>query len=255
MATLVAALCWGFSVISAFNRKGATILTLPISWPLPCKIGHHMRPATNKAPNVLTFIHLPTIRLNEITEAANILEQDSFGPKVYELSDRNMLKLFRRKRLLSSALLRPQSLRFCANAVSLDRRGIPTLTPLKLYQLDDPAWTAVLYRPLPGKTLSQILKTDSEAWPNLLPKLAQFINHLHENGIYFRSLHLGNIVLTPDSTLGLIDIADLHVRRGPLNPGRIRRNQEHFDKYLRKEGLTLDSAALWTHCALIRKTP
>ncbi|MFV3384814.1 toluene tolerance protein [Pseudomonas sp. NY15364] len=202
---------------------------------------------------MLTFIHLPTIRLNEITEAANILEQDSFGPKVYELSNGNMLKLFRRKRLFSSALLRPQSLRFCANAASLHQRGIPTLTPLKLYQLDDPAWTAVLYQPLQGKTLSQIVKNNSAAWPDLLPELAQFINHLHETGIYFRSLHLGNIVLTPDNTLGLIDIADLHVRRGPLSPGRIRRNQEHFDKYLRKENLPIDSTDLWTQCKLLRK--
>ena len=56
---------------------------------------------------MLTFTPLPAAMLDELIAGARILEQDSFGPKVYQLRDGNMLKLFRRKRLLSSALLRP----------------------------------------------------------------------------------------------------------------------------------------------------
>lgn len=194
---------------------------------------------------MLTFTPLPAAMLNEMTEGARVLEQDSFGPKVYQLRDGNMLKLFRRKRLLSSALLRPHSQRFCVNADALQARNIPTLQPLALYRLDDPAWTAVLYRPLPGETLSQLLRDDASLWQTLLPQLASFIGHLHASGVYFRSLHLGNIVRTPDGTLGLIDIADLQLRRQPLSQRLIRRNREHFDKYLRKEGFAFDSAQLW----------
>ncbi|QMV65972.1 toluene tolerance protein [Pseudomonas berkeleyensis] len=186
-------------------------------------------------------------------EGASILEQDSYGPKVYALTDGNMLKLFRRKRLLSSALLRPQSLRFCANAEALKKRGIPTLTPLQLYRLDDASRTAVLYCPLPGETLFTLLCEGKADWLDLLPPLARFINHLHESGVYFRSLHLGNIVKTPDGAFGLIDIADLQIRRRALGRGRIRRNQEHFDKYLRKENIVLDTAQLWAHCEKIRQ--
>ncbi|WP_090216333.1 BUD32 family EKC/KEOPS complex subunit [Geopseudomonas guangdongensis] len=182
-----------------------------------------------------------------MTEGARILEQDSFGPKVYRLRDGNMLKLFRRKRLLSSALLRPHSQRFCSNADALQARGIPTLQPLALYRLDDPAWTAVLYQPLPGETLSQLLRDDASFWQTLLPQLASFIGLLHASGVYFRSLHLGNIVRTPDGLLGLIDIADLQLRRPPLSQRLIRRNREHFDKYLRKEGFAFDSTQLWDY--------
>jgi len=197
---------------------------------------------------VLTFTPLPAAMLNEMIEGARILEQDSFGPKVYQLRDGNMLKLFRRKRLISSALLRPHSRRFCANATALQELGIPTLQPLYLYRLDDPSWTAVLYRPLPGETLSQLLRNSEISWTALQPELARFINHLHANGVYFRSLHLGNIVRTPDGPLGLIDIADLQIRRRQLSENLIRRNRAHFEKYLRKEGFPLDSASLWACC-------
>jgi len=190
--------------------------------------------------------------LNEMIDGARILEQDSFGPKVYRLRDGNMLKLFRRKRLLSSALLRPHSRRFCANAIALQALGIPTLQPLHLYRLDDPNWTAVLYRPLPGDTLSQLLRDEGISWTELRLELARFINRLHANGVYFRSLHLGNIVRTPEGQLGLIDIADLKNRRRPLGARLVRRNREHFDKYLRKEGFPFDSASLWACCEATR---
>lgn len=201
---------------------------------------------------MLTFTPLSTAMLNEMTEGARILEQDGFGPKVYRLRDGNMLKLFRRKRLLSSALLWPHSQRFCANAEALQELGIPTLQPLILYRLDDPAWTAVLYRPLPGETLSQLLRDDAAHWESLLPELARFINCLHDGGVYFRSLHLGNIVRTPEGAFGLIDIADLQVCRRPLGRRLIHRNREHFDKYLRKEGFAFDSARLWACCETAR---
>lgn len=195
---------------------------------------------------------LPHAALQKMIEGARILEEDGFGPKVYQLPNGEMLKLFRRKRLFSSALLRPHSQRFCANAAALQERGIPTLQPLQTYQLDDPAWTAVRYRPLPGQTLSQLLREEHELWPILLPELARFINQLHQSGVYFRSLHLGNIVRTPEGHLGLIDIADLQARSRPLAGHLIRRNREHFEKYLRKEGLPVDATKLWANCDGLR---
>ncbi len=125
---------------------------------------------------------------------AQVLERDGFGPKVYLLADGDILKLFRRKRLLSSALIRPHSRRFCDNAIALKRKDIPTVTPLRAFRLDDRTWTAVLYRPLPGRTLSALLRESAAEWPALVPRLARFINGLHDEGVYFRSLHLGNIV-------------------------------------------------------------
>lgn len=68
---------------------------------------------------------LPQAALNQMIEGAKILEADSYGAKVYLLQDGNIVKLFRRKRLLSSALLRPYSKRFIDNAAQLEKLVFP----------------------------------------------------------------------------------------------------------------------------------
>jgi len=50
-----------------------------------------------------------------------------------------------------------------------------------------------------------------------------FVIGLHDRGVYFRSLHLGNVILTPEGELGLIDFADLRIHPWPL--GRYLRSR------------------------------
>ena len=180
---------------------------------------------------------LPQATLNQMIDGAKVLEADSYGPKVYLLQDGNILKLFRRKRIFSSALFRPYSKRFIDNAVELQKLGVPTLQVLQYYRLQAPGMTAVLYQPLPGQTLRQIASKDGFNWPQALPELAGLIRRLHQSGIYFRSLHLGNIVITPDNQMGLIDVADMRFLRAPLPRHLIRRNLQHFARYIARENL------------------
>ncbi len=175
--------------------------------------------------------------LATLTAGAQVLEEDSLGPKVYRLADGNFLKLFRRKRLISSALFVPYSDRFWRNAVRLKDLGIPTLTPLQLYELENSSLSAVLYSPLKGKTLKDVYLDAPDVFDKHLQSLIDFIRTLHRRGIYFRSLHLGNIVLTPEGTLGLIDIADLSVQRSPLSKAKARRNLVHFSRLLDNLGI------------------
>ncbi|MCK1794037.1 lipopolysaccharide kinase InaA family protein [Pseudomonas violetae] len=170
-------------------------------------------------------------------EGARVLEADSYGPKVYLLQDGNILKLFRRKRLFSSAMFRPYSKRFIDNALELQKRGVPTLQVLQFYRLQDPGMTAVLYEPLPGETLRQVAAKEGFDWQQNLPELAELIRSLHKSGIYFRSLHLGNIVVTPDNRMGLIDVADMRFMRAPLPKHLIKRNLQHFARYIARENL------------------
>jgi hypothetical protein len=168
---------------------------------------------------------------------AKVLEADSFGPKVYLLQDGNILKLFRRKRFISSALLRPYSKRFINNAAELQKLGVPTIQVLQFFRLQATGITAVLYRPLPGETLRQKANKEGFNWPEALPELAGLIRSLHHSGIYFRSLHLGNIVITPDNRMGLIDVADMRFLRAPLPRHLIKRNLQHFARYIARENL------------------
>ena len=162
-----------------------------------------------------------------LTVDADIWEQDRHGPKVYHLASGNILKIFRRKHVLSSAALTSYARHFCHNAESLKWLAIPTVDIVDLFHLTCSRNTAVIYMPLPGRTVRQIAQEKALS-AAFMHKLGSFIAHLHDKGIYFRSLHFGNVVLTAGNEFGLIDIADMKCYSRPL-PSRLRiRNFRHF---------------------------
>lgn len=158
---------------------------------------------------------------------AQVLERDRHGDKVLQLADGSYLKLFRRKRLISSTAWYPYAKRFADNARALAERGIPCPSVIGLYRIPGASRDAVHYHPLAGRTLRELVRSGADT-AGLREQLGRFVAGLHEAGIYFRSLHLGNIVLTPSGDLGLIDIADLRAGRRPLPPHRRRRNLQHL---------------------------
>lgn len=158
---------------------------------------------------------------------SRVLESDRYGEKVLSLNNGCYLKLFRRKRLLSSAAWYPYAQRFADNAVALAERGIPCPDVIDVFRIPHITRDAVYYRPLPGQTLRQLLKAGN-ATDSLREKLFSFVEELHQLGVYFRSLHLGNIVLTTDEKFGLIDIADMRISRYPLNRFERQRNLRHL---------------------------
>ncbi|MVV50932.1 toluene tolerance protein [Pseudomonas sp. PB120] len=165
-----------------------------------------------------------------LRKGAHVLEADGSGDKVLRLADGRMLKLFRRKRLLSSALFYPYAQRFANNTKALEQRDIPCPTVIAVYRIPSIQRDGVYYNPLEGATVRQ-LKTSPEETETLRFQLGRFIARLHEKGVYFRSLHFGNVVLTPDNTLGLIDIADLRCQKGALSESKRLRNFAHLLRY------------------------
>ena len=163
-----------------------------------------------------------------LREGAEVIESDAYGDKVLLLSDGTYLKLFRRKRLISTALIFPYAQRFAQNATKLARLNIPSVSIIELYQLSSVQRTAVHYNPLVGTTLRTLPNRMDEA---LAENLGKFIRNLHDKGIYFRSLHLGNVVLTPENQLGLIDISDMKFLNISLSLKLRLRNFKHSARY------------------------
>ncbi|MDR0378501.1 MAG: lipopolysaccharide kinase InaA family protein [Candidatus Accumulibacter sp.] len=157
---------------------------------------------------------------------AEVIESDSHGEKVLRLTNGHFLKLFRRKRLLSSALWYPYARRFVDNAEALVTRGILVPRVLAALRVPSVRRDAVLYQPLAGMTLRALCQRglDAGSERRLKRLFTDFVIHLHSLGIYFRSLHLGNVVLTPEGELGLIDFSDLRIYRRPLPVFMRRRN-------------------------------
>ena len=163
---------------------------------------------------------------------AQVIEQDGHGEKVLRLADDTFLKLFRRKSWLSKTAFYPPARRFADNAVELQRLGIPCPQIIQLYRLRHPYRSVVHYHPLPGETLRHLLQQNpSLDQLDLFARLAEFITHLHDLGVYFRSLHMGNIVLTPDNEFGLIDISDMRCLGRPLSQWMRDRNYQHLLRY------------------------
>lgn len=76
----------------------------------------------------------------------------------------------------------------------------------------------VIYEQMEGRILRELGNAID------LPALAEFVVALHARGIYFRGLHLGNIVYRDDGQFGLIDVQDVRLRNGPLGPRLRERN-------------------------------
>ncbi|OQY23502.1 MAG: hypothetical protein B6I37_05245 [Desulfobacteraceae bacterium 4572_35.2] len=168
-------------------------------------------------------------KYNQLIRSSTILEKDGHGEKVLLTAEGDIVKIFRRKRLLSSALLFPYASRFVNNARRLQRLNVPTVSDLRLGHCCDPVRDLVWYRPLPGITLRQYCMKDGSE--SIMDILAKFVASLHSKGVLFRSLHWGNIIVMEDLSLGLIDIADMRFYRRSLTVAERVRNFRHMLRY------------------------
>ncbi len=162
---------------------------------------------------------LPLAHFEALKQHARVVERDGHGDKVLLMPDGNYLKLFRRKRRLSSASWYPYAQRFGDNSQALAALGIPCPRVIEVFRVGEIERDVVHYAPLPGTTLRALIAKglDSEQKQALRDRFNAFVRHLHDQGIYFRSLHLNNVVLTPQGELGLIDISDVRLHRKPLS--------------------------------------
>lgn len=180
---------------------------------------------------------LPAEQLNEWISSAEVLEQDARGPKVLRLASGHLLKIFRTRRRHFIARLRPAALRFQLNAVELSARGIIAPKVCDTFWLDrSAAVSGCLYEPVVGQPLDKLLRNQRADFDAGLPALAAFIFRLHQQGIYFRSLHLGNILLTPAYEFALIDFLDIRFKHAPLGNFLVKRNFRHLHNYLIRSG-------------------
>ena len=157
---------------------------------------------------------------------AAVIESDLHGEKVLRLTDGRIIKLFRRKHLITSASLYPYARRFADNAEILALRGVPVPRVIDTRRIPAIKRDMVLYWPLEGTSLRALNQAglDAERKIKMKQQFTDFVIYLHSRGIYFRSLHLGNVILTPAGALGLIDFSDLRTYSRPLPVSLRRRN-------------------------------
>jgi len=168
-----------------------------------------------------------------LIRGAKLIERDRHGPKVYETLDGKVIKLLRVKRWLSSNLLCPYAIRFKRNAGSLAVLGIPSLRVERVGHVPHIKRQMVIYPWLPGSPLRHALRdSPAQEAARLMRQAGSTIAKIHEKGVYFRSIHFGNLLIHDDETgISLIDILDLAVLRKPLGFRRRLRNFCHMIRY------------------------
>jgi hypothetical protein len=180
---------------------------------------------------------------NTMCVGGKVLEQDERGVKVIQLTSGEILKIFRVKRLLSGTNVYSYARRFCRNAKRLARLDVPTVNIKTLFHFKNSNNTAVLYQPLEGKTLRQIIHRDVFDL-KLAEIMGDFLAELHQKGIHFHSLHTGNVVQTPDGHLGLIDISDMSIYAWPLLCNTRVRSFKRLCKY--QEDINKLGVSFWS---------
>ena len=166
-----------------------------------------------------------------LVAGSEVLEQDRHGLKVLKTSDGRIVKLFRQKRLISSARLKSYSSRFVDNALTLKSLGIKTVDVESVYYCKPIKRTLVFYLPIPGQTLRTVLQ-DQTCCADVMKRFAAFFAELHNKGVFFRSIHLNNVIVSEDlNSLGLIDIADMKVVQDQLSLQMRKRNFKHLMRY------------------------
>ncbi len=175
-------------------------------------------------------------QFDQLAAGAKPLSADEHGVKVLLTPDGRVIKLFRRKRLLSSALLRPYAKRFAFAARELAARLIPTTRVDTLARVPSMRRDIVVYQRLPGISLREALSNGQDAdRQRLMRALAQLLATLHERGVYFRAAHFGNFLAHEQPpgtmTLTLIDVSETRFRGSALPPAMRARNFRPLTRY------------------------
>ncbi len=162
-------------------------------------------------------MHRPIEKVNTITsqelkalcEDGRAIEDKAGHPAVVLHPDGTVSKFWaRKKKLISSATLRPYSNRFINNARELHQRGIVTPEIISHTAVEKSHIRIVRYQSLPGHSIRELLEKDPQQVD--IEKLCQYIYDLHHKGILFRGMHLGNIIQLQDQKgYGLIDFTDV----------------------------------------------
>jgi len=167
----------------------------------------------------------------QLIKGAEVIEKDGAGLKVLDTRQGEMIKLFRRKRFFSTALLKPYATRFANNSKILNALGIPTITVNRLLWCESIKRHIVIYQRLEGELLRDVLSNTAKDNDDTYRQFGAFVAKLHNKGVYFRSAHFKNILVLPNGEFALIDISDMQIKKNTLKLHLRERNFQHILRY------------------------
>jgi hypothetical protein len=168
---------------------------------------------------------LPEAALSALEARGRVLQSKQGAPAVIahdEPDGERVTKLWVLRDRISSDWLYPYAHRFRRNAAALRARDVTAPDVTAYGRIVGTSKRYVTYRRIAGDTLRSVA-LDVQAF-------ADFVAELHARGVYFRALHLGNVLKTPDG-FALIDVTDVEFRRRALALTQRARNLSFLLSY------------------------
>lgn len=166
----------------------------------------------------------------QLIDGAEILADGSRGPNVLLIAQNKVVKIFRQKGLFTSNRLDPYALRFERNAARLIQLGIPSVEVEGVARCRALDIHLVVYPLLPGSSIRELYNRPGQQ-ASAVERLPEFLCSLHEKGIFYKALHLGNVLVQADQSFALIDIQATKFYDKPLSVKKRLRNFSNFLHY------------------------
>lgn len=182
-------------------------------------------------PRANTLQALTAAELHARTRGALVLERARCGnPTVLRSANGMVYKLLPHRRDRPHPRKLPPAVSFRRNAERLAGLGIRTLEVQAQYNVPELRCDVVVYPFLAGHTVREYMQQHVCDHGRIF-QLVRFVAELHRKGIYFRALHLGNVLLLPSGELALIDVGATAFRPHPLCVYRRARNFRILVRY------------------------
>ncbi len=172
---------------------------------------------------------LTDAQLADLVSRSSLLEGEVNKPKVLLDANGYIYKFFYQPdRILSSRTLFPPFKQFAKNSQTLLKRNIQTVSICDTMTAQDKRFDAIRYQAIEGRDFREHLKQSDN---DDISMIVDIMAELHHQGVFFRAIHLGNILHRPNGDYALIDISDCWFSFGPLNAFKRARNLAHLMNY------------------------
>lgn len=154
------------------------------------------------------------VAFKNIIENNYIIKRCGNLPKVLCTEDNKIIKIFYPKNKYSSDNFKPYALRFYKNSIKLKYLNVTAPHIFKIQYFAERRVYLLYYEKIMGENLEILIQLGKK---ELYEKIAIFLALLHQNGINFRSIHLGNLVYEKEEGIALIDISSMKFKKSSLS--------------------------------------
>lgn len=148
-----------------------------------------------------------------LCDGARLIKRDKRRLQILRTPQNKVIKFIYKPRLSLPKKLLNETARFIENAKILKKHEIPCPNVIAVYHYPVLKSDILVYSYVEGHSLYDLACRNDLSNLSLLPNL---ISRLHNAGIIFGDLHLGNIIFT-GSDLSLIDVESISYKKRPLN--------------------------------------